>query len=51
VLVTHALFVNDSLAHLRQSPISHIGSSDSIPHETNVVNLAGLLAAALENLA
>ena len=51
VLVTHALFVNDSLAHLRQSPISHIGSSDSIPHSTNVVSLAGLLAAALENLA
>jgi ribose-phosphate pyrophosphokinase len=51
VLVTHALFVNDSLAHLRQSPISHIGSSDSIPHSTNVVSLAGLLAGALENLA
>jgi ribose-phosphate pyrophosphokinase len=51
VLVTHALFVNDSLAHLRQSPISQIGSSDSIPHDTNVVSLAGLLAAALENLA
>ena len=51
VLVTHALFVNDSLAHLRQSPISHIGSSDSIPHSTNVVSLAGLLAGALKNLA
>jgi phosphoribosylpyrophosphate synthetase len=32
VLVTHALFVNDNLEHLRQSPITHIGSSDSIPH-------------------
>jgi ribose-phosphate pyrophosphokinase len=45
VLVTHALFVNDSLEHLRRSPITHIGSSDSIPHETNVVRLDKLLAA------
>ena len=51
VLVTHALFVNDSLAHLRQSPSSHIGSSDSIPTPTNVVSLAGLLAGTLKNLA
>ena len=47
VLVTHALFVNDSLEHLRESPISHIGSSDSIPHETNVVSLGDLLASSL----
>ena len=50
VLVTHALFVNDSLVHLRQSPITHIGSSDSIPHETNVVSLAKLLAHSLTGL-
>lgn len=50
VLVTHALFVNDSLAHLRQGPITRIGSSDSIPHETNVVSLAPLLASALLGL-
>jgi len=47
VLVTHALFVNDSLPHLRAGPIDHIGSSDSIPHETNVVSLAPLLGACL----
>ena len=47
VLVTHALFVNDSIEHLRESPISHIGSSDSIPHETNVVSLGDLLASSL----
>ena len=47
VLVTHALFVNDSLEHLRQSPITHVGSSDSIPHETNVVSLGDLLASSL----
>ena len=50
VLVTHALFVNDSLEHLRQSPITHIGSSDSIPHETNVVSLTKLLADSLRSL-
>jgi len=50
VLVTHALFVNDSLEHLRQSPITHVGSSDSIPHETNVVSLAKLLAHSLSEL-
>jgi len=50
VLVTHALFVNDSLQKLRQSPISHIGSSDSILHETNVVRLDKLLAASLIGL-
>jgi ribose-phosphate pyrophosphokinase len=50
VLVTHALFVNDSLEHLRQSPISHVDSSDSIPHETNVVSLAKLLAHSLIGL-
>ena len=45
VLVTHALFVNDNLEHLRQSPITSIGSSDSIPHETNVVRPDRLLVA------
>ena len=50
VLVTHALFVNGSLEHLRESPITHIGSSDSIPHETNFVSLAKLLAHSLIGL-
>lgn len=50
VLVTHALFVNDSLARLRQSGIDHVGSSDSIPHETNVASLAKTLAASLQRL-
>ncbi len=50
VLVTHALFVNDNLEHLRQSPITSIGSSDSIPHETSVVSLAELLAHSLSGL-
>lgn len=50
ILVTHALFVNDSLAHLRQRPIALIGSSDAIPHETNVVSLAPILGGAIRNL-
>lgn len=50
VLVTHALFVNDSHAQLREGAITRIGSSDSIPHETNVASLAPLLAGALLGL-
>jgi len=50
VLITHALFVNDSLRQLRAGPIFRIGSSDSIPHETNVVSLAPLLGACLREL-
>ena len=50
VLVTHALFVNDSLPHLRAGPIDAIGSSDSIPHATNVVSLAPLLGACLREM-
>lgn len=50
VLVTHALFVNDSLEHLRGGLMAQVGSSDSIPHETNVVSLTRLLAASLSGL-
>lgn len=49
-LVTHALFAGDAQEVLRQAGISRIGSSDSIPHPTNVVRLAPLLAEAVRNL-
>ncbi len=44
VLVTHALFVGDALSGLRQAGIDDIWSCDSIPHETNHISLAGVLA-------
>ncbi len=47
VAVTHALFVGDALAQLRAAGVRHVWSTDSVPHETNVVSVAPLLAAAL----
>ena len=45
VLVTHALFVGDAIEQLHRAGIDNIWSCDSIPHPTNAVPLAGLLAA------
>jgi ribose-phosphate pyrophosphokinase len=47
VLVTHPLFAGDAEAHLRAAGVTSIWSTDSIPHATNVISLAGLLAGAL----
>jgi ribose-phosphate pyrophosphokinase len=46
-LVTHALFVDDAYLALRRAGIDTIVSTDSIPHESNALPLADLLAAAL----
>jgi len=45
VLVTHALFVDDAIPQLRKAGVSNIWSCDSIPHPTNMVQLADILAA------
>lgn len=47
VLVSHALFVDDALARLREAGVDEVCSTDSVAHESNRVQLAGLLAAAL----
>lgn len=47
VLVTHALFMNDAYQRLQRVGVDQIWSSDSIPHVTNVIELAELLADAL----
>ncbi len=44
VLVTHALFVADAIERLHQAGVEDIWSCDSIPHPTNAVPLADLLA-------
>ncbi len=44
VLVTHALFVEDSIEQLEQAGVTNIWSCDSITHATNVVKLAQSLA-------
>jgi ribose-phosphate pyrophosphokinase len=50
VAVTHALFVGDALADLRAAGIREVWSSDSVPHRSSVVPLAGLLAAGVQSL-
>lgn len=49
VLVTHPLFVENAVDKLLRSGVSEIGSSDSIPHATNVVFLMPVLAETLKN--
>ena len=50
VLVTHALFVDDALARLQRAGVDRIWSCDSVPHPTNRIQLAPLLAEALRNI-
>ena len=47
VLVTHALFVGDAQKRLHQASVSHIWSTDAIPHSSNTLHLDHLLADAL----
>jgi ribose-phosphate pyrophosphokinase len=47
VLVTHALLVGDAQERLQQAGISHIWSTDAIPHSSNALHLDRLLAEAL----
>jgi ribose-phosphate pyrophosphokinase len=46
-LVVHALFAHGALAALREAGIARVASTDTIPHPTNEVGVAPLLAAAL----
>ncbi len=48
VAVTHALFVDDALAHVHAAGVRHVWSTDCVPHASNVVGVAPLLAAALQ---
>lgn len=47
VAVTHGLFVGDALAQIRAVGVRHVWSTDCIAHESNVVSVVPLLAAAL----
>lgn len=46
-LVVHAIFASGALAALREAGIAHVVSTDTIPHPTNQVSVAPLLAVAL----
>jgi ribose-phosphate pyrophosphokinase len=47
VAVTHALFVGDAVAALHAAGVREVWSTDTVPHPTNVVSVAPLIAAAL----
>ena len=47
VLVTHALFAGDAQQRLHKVGVSHLWSTDSIPHPSNTLHLDQLLAEAL----
>ena len=49
VFVSHALFVDGAADELRQAGVTHIWSTDSISHSGNVLQLASLLAGALQS--
>lgn len=47
VAVTHALFVGDALEQLHASGVRHVWSTNSVPHPSNVISVAPMLAQAL----
>jgi len=50
VLVTHALFSKEAMDTLEKANIKNIWSSDSIPHKTNSIPLANLLAEKIKTI-
>jgi ribose-phosphate pyrophosphokinase len=46
-VVTHALFIGDAVERVHAAGVRHVWSSDSVPHASNVVGVAPLLAQAL----
>ncbi len=48
-VVTHALFVGDALQRLHAAGVRRVVSTDAIPHPTNAIPLAGLLAEGLQH--
>jgi ribose-phosphate pyrophosphokinase len=48
VAVTHALLAGDALPRIHQAGVGQLWSTDSVPHPSNVVSLAALLASALQ---
>lgn len=50
VAVTHAVFAHDALQALRAAGIDEVWSSDSVPHPSNAVSVAPLIAQALYSI-
>lgn len=49
-LITHALFAKGAYSELQQAGYENIWSTDSIPHPSNTIALAPLLASAIRSL-
>jgi ribose-phosphate pyrophosphokinase len=49
VAVTHGLLVGDAVEQLQRAGVRHLWTSDSVPHPSNCVSVAPLLATALAN--
>lgn len=50
-VVTHGLFLEDAERRLQEAGVRAVWSSDSVPHPTNAIHLAPLLAGALKSTA
>ena len=50
VAVTHALFADDAVNLIKDAGVSNIWSTDCIPHPSNAVSMAPLIATALTRL-
>ena len=50
VAVTHALFADDAIKLIKEAGVSNIWSTDCIPHPSNAVSMAPLIATALTSL-
>jgi ribose-phosphate pyrophosphokinase len=49
-IVTHGLFIGDALAQLQAAGVGQVWSSDSVPHASNALSVAPLLASALRSV-
>jgi ribose-phosphate pyrophosphokinase len=45
--VTHGLFLDDAVTMLHNAGVDRIMSTDSVAHPSNIIELAGILAAAI----
>ena len=50
VAVTHGLFVGDAVSQVKAAGVRHVWSTDSVPHASNAIPVAPLLAAAIRVL-
>jgi ribose-phosphate pyrophosphokinase len=49
-IVTHGLFIGDALDTVRAAGVGDVWSTDSVPHPTNAIALADLLADGVRRL-